>query len=314
MVPLISVRDREWRGVRRHLGAALMVAVMSILPAEAADVAPPGQKVLLVVAHPDDEFAFAATTYRLARELGATVDQVVITNGESGYHYSGLAELVYGVRLTDRASARARLPEIRRQEALAAGRILGIRRHYFLGQRDDGVSRDVDDTLQRLWDSAGVLRSLEGLMRRERYDFVFTTLPTAQTHAHHRAAAVLTLQAVCRLPEAARPVVLAADPDDEDPAAFTGLPSYRVTQPIDTRPVFTFDRRRRFGFHDAFSYQIVVNWVIAEYKSQGLFQNDYNRRDSEQFWAFAASGPEAAGRCDVLASSLNNPASVLAIR
>jgi LmbE family N-acetylglucosaminyl deacetylase len=269
---------------------------------------------LLVVAHPDDEYAFAATTYRLARELGATVDQVVITNGEAGYHYSALAEQVYGVQLTDQASARARLPEIRRQEALAAGRILGIRHHYFLGQRDDGVTGDVDDTLQRLWDSARVVRSLEELMRRERYDFVFTTLPTAQTHAHHRAAAVLTLQAVSRLLEETRPVVLAADPDDEDPTAFTGLPGYPITRPLTAKPVFTFDRRRRFGFHDAFSYQIVVNWVIAEYKSQGLFQNDYNRRDSEQFWAFATGGADTARRCSVLAASLNNPVSVLAIR
>jgi LmbE family N-acetylglucosaminyl deacetylase len=222
--------------------AALLIAVLMAFPTGAANGAQRGQKVLLVVAHPDDEYTFAATTYRLAHELGATVDQVIITNGEAGYHYSALAEQVYGVQLTDQASARTRLPEIRRQEALAAGRILGIRHHYFLGQRDDGVTGDVDDTLQRLWDSARVVRSLEELMRRERYDFVFTTLPTAQTHAHHRAAAVLTLQAVSRLLEETRPVVLAADPDDEDPTAFTGLPGYPITRPLTAKPVFTFDR------------------------------------------------------------------------
>jgi len=293
---------------------ALLIALVLAFPVAGANAVPGGHKVLLVVAHPDDEYAFAATTYRLTRDLDATVDQVVITNGEAGYHYSALAERVYGVQLTDPASARARLPEIRRQEAIAAGRILGIRHHYFLGQRDDGVTTDVDDTLQRLWDSARVLRSLEELMRREHYDFVFTTLPTAQTHAHHRAAAVLALQAVSRLSEEARPVVLAADPDDQEPAAFTGLPGYPITWPITAKPVFTFDRRRRFGFHDAFSYQIVVNWVIAEYKSQGLFQNDYNRRDSEQFWAFATGGADTARRCSALAASLDNPVSVLAIR
>jgi hypothetical protein len=31
---------------------------------------PVRQKVLIVVAHPDDEYAFAATTYRLSRETG----------------------------------------------------------------------------------------------------------------------------------------------------------------------------------------------------------------------------------------------------
>ena len=300
--------------VRLQTPAALLIAVLMAFPTGAANGAQRGQKVLLVVAHPDDEYAFAATTYRLAHELGATVDQVIITNGEAGYHYSALAEQVYGVQLTDQASARTRLPEIRRQEALAAGRILGIRHHYFLGQRDEGVTGDVDDTLYRLWDSSRILRSLEELMKRERYDFVFTTLPTAQTHGHHRAAALLTLQAVSTLPEEVQPVVLAADPDDEDPAAFTGLPGYPITRPISETPVFAFNRRTRFGFRDAFSYQIVVNWVIAEYKSQGLFQNDYNRRDSEQFWAFATGGVDIARRCGILAATLNNPVNVLAIR
>src|SRR5580704_8744819 len=40
----------------------------------------PGAKVLLVVAHPDDEYTFAATVDRIAKELNGTVDQVVITN------------------------------------------------------------------------------------------------------------------------------------------------------------------------------------------------------------------------------------------
>jgi len=239
---------------------------MAILPADAAYPAPAGRKVLLVVAHPDDEYAFAATTYRLAREPGATVDQVVVTNGESGCHYSALAELVYGVRLTDQASARARLPEIRRQEARAAGRILGIRRHYFLGQPDGGASGGIEDAF-RLWDSAGVLRSLEELMRKKRYDFVFTTLPTPQTHAHHKAAAVLTLRAVSALPEALRPVVLAADPDDEAPAVFTRLPGYPLTRPIDGAPVFAFDRRTRFGFRDAYSYQIPMHEVCPHIRA-----------------------------------------------
>jgi hypothetical protein len=50
------------------------------------------QKALLVVAHPDDEYAFAATAYRFVRELGGVAGQVVITNGEGGYRYSALAE------------------------------------------------------------------------------------------------------------------------------------------------------------------------------------------------------------------------------
>jgi hypothetical protein len=99
-------------------------------------------KLLIVAAHPDDEYAFAATTYRLTRELGWAADHVVITNGEAGYRYSALAEAIYGVGLTGESQGRNRLPAIRKRETLAAGKVLGIRRHYFLDQRDSGFGTD----------------------------------------------------------------------------------------------------------------------------------------------------------------------------
>ena len=100
--------------------------------APASAVAPP--RALIVVAHPDDESCFAATVYEITHNLGGTVDQLVITNGEGGYRYSLLAESFYGVALTDEAVGRAALPEIRKRESLEAGRILGIANHFFLDQ------------------------------------------------------------------------------------------------------------------------------------------------------------------------------------
>jgi hypothetical protein len=44
------------------------------------------------------------------------------------------------------------------------------------------------------------------------------------------------------------------------------------------------------GYRDALSYQIVVSWVIAEHKSQGLFQSEYEQHELEEFWRFAVSG------------------------
>src|SRR5271163_2091352 len=103
------------------------------------------QKALLVVAHPDDEYTFAATVYRFVRELGGEADQVVITDGEGGYRYSVLAESIYGVALTNESEGRARLPAIRKQETLNAGKILGIRKHYFLDQKDSGFGSNAAD-------------------------------------------------------------------------------------------------------------------------------------------------------------------------
>ena len=60
------------------------------------------------------------------------------------------------------------------------------------------------------------------------------------------------------------------------------------------RPVFVFDRDSHFGYRNALNYQIVVNWFIAEHKSQGLFQTDSGKHQLEQFWLFEASGRDAS--------------------
>jgi len=52
------------------------------------------------------------------------------------------------------------------------------------------------------------------------------------------------------------------------------------------------------------NYQIVVNWVIAEHESQGLFQNDAGKHESEQFWLFAASGRDSVQRLESLQNLL----------
>src|SRR5580698_7845691 len=72
-------------------------------------------KLLIAVAHPDDEYECAATTYRLVRELGWTADQVIVTDGESGYRYATLAEVFYGASFTHDGDDRARLAAIRKQ-------------------------------------------------------------------------------------------------------------------------------------------------------------------------------------------------------
>ncbi|MCU1263313.1 MAG: LmbE family protein [Bryobacterales bacterium] len=254
-----------------------------------------GPKVLIVVAHPDDEYASAATTYRIARELDGTVDQVVITNGEGGYRYSALAESFYGVALSDERDGRARLPAIRKQEVLRAGEILGIRKHYFLDQKDSGFTNDPARARTDNWDLRLIDATLTDLLKREHYDFVFTLLPTEETHAHHRAATLAAVQAVGHLEEDQRPAVLGAEPGRKRDGApkLEGL-----------GPAFQFDRTSSFGYHNALSYEMVVNWMIAEHKSQGLFQTDYGRHDVERFWLLTAKSLPAAKRTEELADRL----------
>src|SRR5271170_4231314 len=207
-------------------------------------------KVLAVVAHPDDEYAFAATTYRIARELGGTVDQVVISNGEAGFRYSILAEQTYGLRLTDEQVGRANLPEIRKQEALAAGHILGIRQHHFLDQKDAAFTLDIEEA-ESVWDKKAVRDCVGKLLRDENYGYVFTLLPTADTHGQHKAATLLALEAVASLPEDRRPVVfgIQAGSSGEIVPEFKELPGYSSTRAA--ADVLEFRRSQPFGFRDA---------------------------------------------------------------
>jgi N-acetylglucosamine malate deacetylase 2 len=251
-------------------------------------------KVLVVVAHPDDEYAFAATAYRIARELGGTVDQVIISNGEAGYRYSSPAEQIYGLVLTDEKVGRANLPEIRKQESLAAGRILGIRQHHFLDQKDFGFTLD-PEAVNTDWDKHAVLTLLSKLLLSEKYTAVFTLLPSADTHGQHKAATLLALEAVASLPAEVRPLIFGAEPasSQDRPRKFTELPGYPLTRA--GSDVHEFWRSSPFGFRDALNYQIIVNWVIAAHKSQGLFQMDAGRHDVERFWRFEVSGSNSPG-------------------
>lgn len=305
------------RGSRRRLllmmplaGAAASIVASGVAGAAwmgevpTSPAAPP--KVLLVVAHPDDEYYAAATIYRIASELGGTVDQVVITNGEAGFHYAQLAEKFYGVSLTAERDGRAHLPTIRKEETRRAGRILGIRNHYFLDEQDNRFGLDAEEALSQVWNRARIVEFLTTRLEAEAYDFVFVLLPREDTHGHHKAAAVLALEAVNRLSPERRPVVLGAEPAHsvETPAEFLGLRSFPTTRTVSGAPAFSFDRTKSFGQDGALRYDIVVNWVIAEHKSQGLFQNDCGRHDLERFWIFDQHLANAQARVHALSNAL----------
>jgi LmbE family N-acetylglucosaminyl deacetylase len=291
MAGILSLTRIEF--LRRLAGLALIPSLT-----RAATSRP---KLLIVVAHPDDEYMFAATTYRLIRELGWTADQVVITNGEAGYRYASLAEHVYGTTLM--SEGRSHLPAIRKEEVLRAGRVLGVRKHFFLDQKDLGFTTVASQADAGNWDRTRISQFLDGLLAHEHYDAVFTLLPTPETHGHHRAATLLTLEAVARLHPEARPLVFGVDADpSQQPPLFEGPQPLAST--FDGSPSITFDRNSSFGFRHALNYQIVVNWVIAEHKSQGLFQNDAGKNRFEHFWLFQISGPDAQSRSERLRKEL----------
>jgi hypothetical protein len=62
------------------------------------------------------------------------------------------------------------------------------------------------------WDRGKLRGFLSGLLTRERYDAIFTLLPTAEAHGHHRAAAILALETVSNLLDGDRPLIFGIEP------------------------------------------------------------------------------------------------------
>lgn len=254
-------------------------------------------QALLVNAHPDDESESAAFIYRLTHELGAAVDQVVVTNGEGGSRYAALAEAYYRLPLATAANARELLGQIRREELMRSSRILGIRQSYFLDQHDTGVTLNVADAFES-WDITKVRQQLQQLLQFERYDLVILLLPTPDTHGHHKTIAALTLETVGEIEADDRPAVLGVRTTTATDQAekFSELSGYPATRTADPAPVWSFDRRTPLSCHRSLDHSIVANWVISEHKSQGYIQMEVGRRTHEHFWLFEISGEAGATR------------------
>lgn len=273
------------------LACAFLTGVAATARGAVQDNAP---SVLIVTAHPDDDAMFAAAVYRITHGLGGAVDLALITDGSGGFRYSGPAEAIYGVDLTDEQVARQYLPAIRKRELLAGGAIVGIRRFFFLDELDNAYTENIDTILTHVWRTERVTNRLRQVMADGAYDFVFTHLPRPNFHAHHKAATILALRAAAALPPAQRPVVLGSFIGSKNDTTLTGFvehPGYPVTHVRPGGPHFFFDRTQPIDETGRLNYHIVVNWLIAEHKSQGTMQLLMNAGDVERFWYFAANDP-----------------------
>jgi LmbE family N-acetylglucosaminyl deacetylase len=286
---------------------AIGLAVTSVAPAPACAQGDE-LSVLLVTAHPDDEAAFAAAVYRISHGLNGTVDLAVVTDGSGGYTYSHLAEPIYGLKLTDEAIARQYLPAIRKQELMAGGNVIGLRNYFFLDQFDHAFTVNADTVLRYVWDATFVRQRLRQIMERGAYDFVFVHLPMTTFHGHHQSATILALEAASEIDGAVRPVVLAVFPGNKSDTTafeFDGVPGYPITKLRDPDQVFVFDRTTPLDESGRLNYQIIVNWMIAEHRSQGTMQLYMNAWDIERFWIFDANEAHAGAETEALFRRLN---------
>jgi len=263
-------------------------------------------KILLVTAHPDDDAIYAATVFKTTHLLHGVVDLAVMTNGEGGYHYSTLGDYIYDRQLDKEKVGRQYLPAIRKRELMAGGKIVGIRNYYFFDQVDRKYNEDISNPMSR-WDTTWIKRRLVNILKDEHYDFVFTMMPTKHTHAHHKASAILALDAIQKLPKNQRPVVFATGiaSSVKDTTDYTQLKGYPISKLMEGVSPMQFDRTQKFGYHKQMNYKIIANWVIAEHKSQGTMQMLMNKGNVEQYWPYAINSKDQLPKARTFFQAVN---------
>lgn len=135
------------------------------------------ERVLIVVAHPDDcDFGCAGTTARWT-DAGLKVSYCIVTDGQAGGF--------------DRTTPREKMAEIRRAEQTAAARVVGVTDITFLGYPDGELTVTLE-----------LRRDLSRVIRLKRPERVVTQSPERSwnrlfaSHPDHLAAAEATVCAV----------------------------------------------------------------------------------------------------------------------
>ena len=268
-------------------------------------------RVLIVVAHPDDELIAAGLTYLHGACAGGAVDVVTITDGQGGFKYASFAEAMTGIELTREDVGRAALPAIRREEQMRGLAFLGARRLIRLGQTDHRYSQDRMEVLAAdagVWDLPDVRRRLDALLEAEGYEIVVTISPTATTHGHHQAAALLAVEAAARRPHGQRPVLLCCQVETADSEGL-GVPPEVLDDTLLARlrpgaAPYSLDRTRGFGHRDRLTLKAVASVAVAQHLSQGTMLGYIGRGDIEEYWILDASPPDAAMRAAAFFAAL----------
>lgn len=131
------------------------------------------QRVMVIMAHPDDVDFICAGTIAVYTAAGARVEYVLATSGNRGSH--------------DPEMTPEKLAALREAEQLAAADALGVAEVTFLRHNDGEVEANIP-----------MRRELAGIIRKGRPDIVFTFDPWQhyQVHPDHRAIGQATLDAV----------------------------------------------------------------------------------------------------------------------
>ncbi|WP_435416718.1 PIG-L family deacetylase [Parerythrobacter aurantius] len=169
-----------------------LAAVAAAFPAERGMAEDRERRVLVVVAHPDNELFFAPALAMEARQ-GARVSIAYATQGEAGPGVSGMEK-------------GAKLGRTRLAEALCASGALGLDMPMFF---DFGDGRLTDRPQDANSAALRLKQALERALSAERPDLVITWGPDGgYSNGDHRMVSAIVSQVVQAMPAGLRPELL----------------------------------------------------------------------------------------------------------
>ena len=146
-----------------------------------------GERILVILPHPDDEVFGLSGTLSKYIASGSQVTYACLTLGEMGRN---MGQPTFANRIT--------LPQIRKGELEASARIIGIQDLRMLGFHDKTIEFEVPEVLDA---------SINGLLEEIKPDAIFTFYPGHSVHPDHDATGAAVVRCVARLPKEQRPPV-----------------------------------------------------------------------------------------------------------
>ena len=222
------------------------------------------ERVLAVIAHPDDAEFWAAGTIAQWTDAGVGLTYCVLTDGENGSHDPGIA--------------RERIPAIRRDEQRKAAGLLKVGEVHFMGLDEgliDPASRELHEQLVRI-------------IRQVRPQRVLTWSPERNwarfrsCHPDHLATGEATLRAI--YPDAGNRLALRSLYEEEGLDGWTVGRSVAVQQPA---------REQVCGYH---GYLPRKTAAVAAHHSQVAARRDLAGDLRARAAAIAAEGALPEGR------------------
>lgn len=226
------------------------------------------QKILVVLAHPDDPEFFLGATIARWTQAGHTVSYCLLTRGDKGTSEAGMDP--------------RELMDIRAEEEVAAAKILGVQSIEFLGYEDGYLTPDL-----------AARKEVVRVLRRHRPDILVSCDPTNYfpnenyiNHPDHRAAGQISLDAV--FPAAGNPMFFRDLLDDEglkphSPKevwlSVTHQPNVTidVTRFWDQKINALYEHKTQIGEKDAFTTRMKSRYAPDSTKEHPRYEEYFKR-------------------------------------